>query len=104
MIITHFDSDHAGGAEDLIKKTNISKVYVNSKADSSSIAKNIYELSKDLKVASDDGIVFEEPDLKIKTFVKKSDNENESSIMTLVTYKDFDMFYNSLHFMLDKTY
>lgn len=93
MIITHFDSDHAGGAEDLIKKTNISKVYVNSKADSSSIAKNIYELSKDLKVAPDDGIVFEEPDLKIKTFVKKSDNENESSIMTLVTYKDFDMFF-----------
>lgn len=42
FIITHFDSDHAGGAVDLINNLNIKNVYVNSLNDKSNLAKKIY--------------------------------------------------------------
>lgn len=93
MLITHFDSDHAGGAEDLLTKTNVSEVIVNRDNDSSSLAKNIYSSAKNLKVAKDDEVIFEEPNLSIKTFLKNSEDENDSSIMTLLSYKDFEMFF-----------
>ncbi len=95
MLITHFDSDHAGGAEDLLKKTKVSEVIVNSDNDTSSTALGIYKNAKNLKVAQDDKVVFQEPDLSIRTFVKKSEDENDSSIIALISYKDFDMLFSA---------
>lgn len=46
LIITHFDSDHAGGAVDLISNLNIKNVYVNSLDDKSNLAKKIYKCVK----------------------------------------------------------
>lgn len=43
LIITHFDSDHAGGAVDLIENLNIKNVYVNSLSDKSRLAQKIYK-------------------------------------------------------------
>ena len=91
MIITHFDTDHAGGAEDLLKKTKIAAVLVNSLNDTSKTAQKIYKYNPSL--APDDTIVYQEPDLTVKTFVKNSDDDNESSVITLLTYKDFDILF-----------
>lgn len=52
LIITHFDSDHAGGAVDLISNLNIKNVYVNSLDDKSNLAKKIYKCVKQKKNTS----------------------------------------------------
>ena len=45
--------------------------------------------------AKNDAIIFEEDNLKIKTFTSniKSKNDNDNSIITLLSYKDFDMLF-----------
>lgn len=97
IIVTHFDSDHAGGAADLAEKMKINKILVNTLDDNSKIAQKIYKTAKDtnipLDAAPDDKIVYEEPDLTIKTFVKMYDSDNESSVISLLSYKDFDILF-----------
>ena len=44
MILTHFDSDHAGGALDMIENIKVDKIYVNSLNDDSKLAKDIYQI------------------------------------------------------------
>ncbi|HPT41926.1 MAG TPA: DNA internalization-related competence protein ComEC/Rec2 [Candidatus Gastranaerophilaceae bacterium] len=95
LILTHFDSDHAGGAVDLIKNLGVNAVYLNSLDDKSPLAQKIYNLAKNKKVKTfavkNNEIIYFEPDFKIKTFIsgiKNSDNEN--SVITLVSRGDFD--------------
>ncbi len=95
LILTHFDSDHAGGAVDLIKNLNVNAIYLNSLDDKSPLAQKIYTLAKNKKVKTfavkNNEIIYFEPDFKIKTFIsgiKTSDNEN--SVITLVSRGDFD--------------
>lgn len=101
LIITHFDSDHAGGAVDLISNLNIKNVYVNSLDDKSNLAQKIYKCVKQKKnthilCANCNEVIYSEGDLKIKDFVanvgvKGSDEyDNENSIITLVSDKNFN--------------
>jgi len=94
LILTHFDSDHAGGALDLIENLNIKTIYVNSLNDKSNLAQTIYKNGKGkIKLAKNNEIIYRENDLTIKNFVsnfKDKDLENENSIITLVSDKDFD--------------
>lgn len=98
FIITHFDSDHAGGAVDLIENLNIKNVYVNSLNDKSHLAQKIYKSVKGLKrqniplkVAKNNEVIFQDGGIVIKNFVVNiKDDDNESSIITLVSDKNFD--------------
>lgn len=99
FILTHFDSDHAGGAVDLIENLNIKNVYVNSLNDKSHLAAKIYRTAKNktnLVLAKNNQIIYNEGNLTIKTFeasvtsFKKEDFENENSVITLVSDKNFD--------------
>ena len=98
FIVTHFDSDHAGGAVDLIENLDIKNVYVNSLDDKSNIAKKIYQCVKKKKktqlvMAKNNSVIYSEGDLFIKTFIaniKGEEFENENSVITLVSKKDFD--------------
>lgn len=98
FIITHFDSDHAGGAVDLIEKLNIKNVYLNSLNDKSNIAGKIYASVRNKKntkliKAKNNEIIYKEGNLKIKNFIanlKGEEFENENSLVTLVSKKDFD--------------
>jgi len=94
LIITHFDSDHAGGAIDLIENLNIKNIYVNSLNDKSKLAKKIYLSGKGrIKLAKNNEVIYTEGDFKIKNFVlgiKDEDYENENSVITLVSDKDFE--------------
>lgn len=63
LIITHFDSDHAGGAVDLMENLNIKNVYVNSLNDKSHLAQKIYACAKNktkLKLAKNNEIIYSE--------------------------------------------
>jgi competence protein ComEC len=94
IIITHFDNDHSGGAVDIINKVHTNKVYINSFTNSSFTSKNIYKTLKEKHVsaqlAKNNGIIYEEGDLKITTYCPTGKSDNEQSIITLVSYKDFD--------------
>lgn len=96
FILTHFDSDHAGGAVDLIENLNIKTVYVNSLDDKSRLAKKIYKCVKNKKctklvLAQNDSVVYKNDNLIIRQFISGlKDEENENSIITLISDKNFD--------------
>ena len=92
LIITHFDSDHAGGAVDLIKNLNIKNIYVNSINDESRLAQEIYIEGKDkIKPAKNNEIIYREDNLTVKNYISIfSDNDNENSVITLFSNNDFD--------------
>lgn len=98
MIITHFDLDHAGGAVDLINNLHIKSIYVNSlKADNYTV-NNIFNTMKKSSItpslAENNTTIYAEKDLKMKTFISNiPENDNENSIVTLLSYKDFDMLF-----------
>ena len=98
MILTHFDLDHAGGAVDLMNDLNVKKVYVNSTDKNNYTVNKIFDTIKaknvDCKIAHNNDVIYEENDLKLTNFISgnmKSDNEN--SIVTLLSYRDFDMLF-----------
>lgn len=97
LILTHFDSDHAGGAEDFIRKMKVSKVVVNSISDNSLLAKKIYKAAEDRDVnlvkSPDDVLIYEEDGLSMRVFQKDFPGDNESSVMTLLSYGDFDVLF-----------
>lgn len=98
FIITHFDSDHAGGAVDLINNLSIKNIYVNSLTDKSNLAKKIYSCAKCKKnthivIAKNNETVYSEGSLTIKDFIAGFNGEkfeNENSIITLVSDKNFN--------------
>lgn len=97
MILTHFDNDHSGGAVDLYNNLKIKKTYVNSIQDKSYTSAKIYKTIKPLIIAKNKEIIYAEPDLTIKTFrTFVKNNDNESSIITSITYKN-----NTILFMGD---
>ncbi len=95
MILTHFDLDHSGGAVDLIKELNIKNIYVNSLNQNSYTVINIFKAIEEAKIKTvlvqNNQSIYKEPSLEIKTFIANiQDNDNENSIITLLSYKDFD--------------
>lgn len=98
LVITHFDSDHAGGAVDLINNLNIKNVYVNSLEDKSNLAKKIYscvKCKKNVRILSvkNNATIYSEGNLFVKNFIagfKGKEFENENSIITLVSDKNFN--------------
>lgn len=97
LIITHFDNDHSGGAVDIMKALNIKQVYINSFSDKTMTSANIYKTIKDLNITAtipqNNNPIYQENTLNIKTYFANSEEDNEKSIITLLSYKDFDMLF-----------
>ena len=100
VIVTHFDNDHAGGTSEFIQNTRVKNLYVNSTKTDTQTAKDIFKNAKKInqkwKIAQNNEFIYEEPDLKIYTFkanIKGKDESNGCSIITLLSYKDFDMLF-----------
>lgn len=95
LIISHFDLDHSGGAVDLIENLNIKKVYVNSFNRESYTVRNIFNAMdrNNIKpiLAANNETIYSENNLIVRTYIADvKDNDNENSIITLLSYKDFD--------------
>ena len=91
LILTHYDLDHIGGALDVLKNNKVDNVIIQ-KLDtdtySASLTVNYLKENKlNYKIAKNETI-YKEPDLEIKTFKSGLEDENEDSIITLLTYKD----------------
>lgn len=100
VIVTHFDNDHSGGTADFIENTKIKTLYLNSKDHSTETSRNIFKTIKKYKqktkIAKNNETIYTEEDLKIKTFkanISGKNSSNECSIITLLSYKDFDMLF-----------
>ena len=99
LLLTHFDSDHSGGAIDVMKTVNVRKLIINQNKDSSKTTKAIFDYLERNEIntttAQNNAVIFEENKLKIKTYTPNTDtkNDNDSSIITLLSYKDFDLLF-----------
>ncbi len=105
LIITHFDSDHSGGAVDVIKNLNVKCVYLNSLSDDKRLARMIYRVVDENKntdkiLAQNNKIIYSEDDnFVMKTFKADIKNkngevsENENSVLTLVQYGKMSMLF-----------
>lgn len=97
LIITHFDNDHSGGAVDIMKNLKVKQVYINSYDDKSTTSKIIYNaLEKNQipnKIPSNNSSIYIENNLNIQTYQAKTDKENDNSIITLFSYRNFDMLF-----------
>lgn len=100
LIVTHFDNDHSGGTVDFIENTNVKTLYLNSKETSTKTAKDIFSSVRKhhqkVEFVKNNDIIYQEPDLTIRTFKAKvhgKNQSNECSTVTLLSYKDFDMLF-----------
>ena len=99
LLLTHFDSDHSGGAIDVMKTVNVKKLVLNKHKDNSKTTKAIINYIEKNKInnitAQNNTAVYEENDLTIKTFTPdiNTKSDNDMSTVTLLSYKDFDMLF-----------
>jgi len=96
LVLTHPDSDHIGGALEILKAVKVDTVYNNGVADNTKIYKNIISYLeknrlKSVKIA-DTATILNDDGLEIKAIRPVNDDaysDNEDSIMVYVVYKDF---------------
>ena len=100
VIVTHFDNDHSGGTVDILSGTKTKMLYLNSINKETQTSRNIFKYIDDkhqkFSLAKNNNEIYKEPSLSIKTYranIKGKDESNGNSIMTLLTYKDFDMLF-----------
>lgn len=100
LIVTHFDNDHSGGTTDFIKNTKIKTLYLNSRDQSTETSKSIFKeienSRQNTKIAENNKIIYKEENLQIKTLkatIEGKNSSNECSIITLLSYKDFDILF-----------
>ncbi len=100
LIVTHFDNDHSGGTSEFISNIKVKKLYLNSTKTETQTAVNIFKTAKENKqkweITQNNKLIYKEPDLKIYTYkadIKGKDESNGCSIITLLTYKNFDMIF-----------
>ena len=100
IIVTHFDSDHSGGASDIIENVKVENLYLNSRKAYTATAKHIFasaeKIGQNIIITDKKETIYEEPYLKItnhKTDANGENGSNESSIITLLSYKDFDILF-----------
>lgn len=100
LIVTHFDNDHSGGTVDFLENTKVKTLYLNSMKSSTETSKDIFstvkEINQPVKIVRNNDVIYEEPELKITTYrskIKGKNASNDSSMITLLSYKDFDMLF-----------
>lgn len=100
VIVTHFDNDHSGGVPDVISNTKTKTLYLNSTNVETKTAWKIFDTAKKIKqkyrIVKNNQEIYHEKDLVVKVFKAKIQGKNESnenSIITLISYKDFDMIF-----------
>lgn len=100
VIVSHFDNDHSGGVTDVITNTKVKMLYLNSTNVETKTAWKIFDTSKKIgqkyEVISDKKQIHFEKDLDIKLIradVSGKNESNENSIITLISYKNFNMLF-----------
>lgn len=97
LIITHFDNDHAGGGAYLIENFKIEKVYINTTSQKNITASNLFhamDITTTPYEIAQNKTTINTKTLQIKFLRSEIQNDdNENSIQTLITYKDFNILF-----------
>ena len=100
VIVTHFDNDHSGGVVDLISGVQVKTLYLNSNKANTLTSRKIFIKSKELgqkyEIVSGKKDIYREKDLQIRLYkadIGQKDSDNANSIVTLLSYKNFDMLF-----------
>lgn len=100
LIVTHFDNDHSGGVPDIISNIKVNKMYLNSTNVTTQTGYRIFDTAKmvnqSYEVIKEGKVIYSGENLSIKLYksnVQDEDSPNELSIITLLSYKDFDMLF-----------
>ena len=100
LVLTHFDSDHSGGAIDIMKSANVEKVLLSKYKDDSKTTLGLFDYLRKRKVkteiAQNNKTLYEENGFKLTSFVANVDvpnSENENSTVVLLSYGDFDILF-----------
>ena len=99
MVITHFDIDHCGGAIDVLEFTRVDNIYIQNERTKSIHSDEILKYLKanklNYKIAKNNEKIYSENNLEVITYIPKVDKlsaqdkyDNETSIITLLKYKD----------------
>ncbi len=93
LVLTHFDSDHSGGAVDILKNFKVGKVLAENRNPDTKSSKQLANYIKENKIplerAKNNEMIYSEPDFEVKTFVGPLDlkSDNENSVIVLINYK-----------------
>lgn len=99
LILTHFDSDHAGGALELLKNFKVKNIIIQKEEEKSKLSFEILKYLKEnnlnYKIAKNNETILKEEDFEIKTLLPnlKTKNDNENSIVTLISYKNKNLLF-----------
>lgn len=100
LILTHFDSDHSGGAVDVMTAVKVKKLVLSKEKDNSKTTKGILKYVQEKGIntvdAKNNETVIEEGDLKLVTYTPdftQDKNDNDNSTLALLSYGDFDMLF-----------
>lgn len=95
LILSHFDSDHAGGTTDILKELNVKNIYIPDSFEDTNLSSNIMNFLNNNNynpvIVKDDTVIAEEKDFCIKALRaegEKIKSENEKSIVVLFRDKD----------------
>ncbi len=76
----------------------VKKVYINSFKDKTMTSINIYKTLREKKIPTNipqnNKSIYSEKDLNLQTFMANAQEDNEKSIITLLSFKDFDMLFS----------
>ncbi len=99
LLLTHFDSDHSGGAINVMNTVQVKNLILNKHKDNSKTTKAILNYTENNKInnttAQNNKTIFEEKNLSIKTFTPEinTQSDNDSSTVVLLSYNNFDMLF-----------
>lgn len=95
LILTHFDSDHSGGAIDILTNIPVETIYINAHKSDSETFKDIINYLKlnnlKYKTPKHNEVIVKEGDFSLVNITPKeiaAYDENEKSLITLIKYKN----------------
>lgn len=103
LVITHFDSDHAGGTIDILDNLNVQNVYITDCSENTKLYTNITAYFKEHNITpievKSDSEIYNQEKTRITLLKAKNQNiktENQKSVITHLTYGK-----NNVLFMAD---
>lgn len=100
LILTHFDSDHSGGAIDIMKTAKVKKLLLNKDRDYSKTTKALFQFIREndinTSIAKNKEMLIDEEEFRLTTFTPnfvENKNDNDNSTIVLLSYGEFDMLF-----------
>ncbi len=95
LIITHFDSDHAGGTVDILKEINVSNLYITDVSENTQLSENINQFIKlnnrNSTIFNGTKTIYDKDDFKVSLIKPEGElikSENQKSLIVHIKYKN----------------